>query len=429
MFIFNNTRQEKGPCDILALRPFFYCATTIGLASTLAWSEGVTPTALSLRQNDATVNATGAAFKSNVSINSITLGERVLQLKGADFHAPVAVKMYVQSDVDSSQFEAVTDSTIGTPGGAFRFALSEDVHQVPGMTALDVAQSSDMGRMLSPTGTHATRMQVFLSLPERDNNPLADDKSPEVILMGAIPNGTLKMTPILAGNSDIPESLIFGRTIEINPSDMATGTTAVSMYSKGDTSPQRMCIVGLDLSGDLLIEAGHTVVGYQLECPAGSHTGMKLIPVGTQESGVYASDSPALNMIALGSVDAAQDPSFAIYAQSATATTSSIVSASLSAFGTDPQALADDAPIVSQIIGPIFKMEMNGINGPLAEPGYNLASVNRSPRQSYGDDGASNPANYGTLPPPPGVPAPGAIALLGIAAGFMARRRNMHTQR
>lgn len=92
MFIFNNTRQEKGPCDILALRPFFYCATTLGLASTLAWSEGVTPTALSLRQNDATVNATGAAFKSNVSINSITLGEKVLQLKGADFHAPVAVK-------------------------------------------------------------------------------------------------------------------------------------------------------------------------------------------------------------------------------------------------------------------------------------------------------------------------------------------------
>lgn len=428
MFIFNSMRQEKGLCAIVALRPFIQSVAAIGFTTTLACASGVTPTNISLLDNGAPTISVSGVFKSNIGMNSVTLGEKTFQLKGADFHSPIAVKLFAQSNKDAQKFDAVADSAIGADHGAFQFALSQDINQVPGMTALDVTQSSDFGRMIAPTGNRATRTQVFLSLPERDNNPLADDKTPELILMGAVPNGTIQITPILAGNAEIPESLIFGRTLEFNPTDMAKGMTGLSIIPQSASSPQRMCVVGLDLSGDLKVEANDKVVGYQLECPAGSNTAIKLMSVGAQESIVYASDAPSLDMIALGSINDSENSSYVIYAQAAAPISSNVFSPSMSPFAIEPEVLGDDATLISQIIGPIFNRPQNGVEGTLPEPGYNLPSTNTSPMQSYDDGGGSSlpPGNY--VPPPPGIPTPGAIALLGMAAGFMARRRNTRTQ-
>ncbi len=425
MFIFNSMRQEKGLCAIVALRPFIQSVAAIGFTTTMACASGVTPTNISLLDNGTPTVSVSGVFKSNIGMNSVTLGEKTFQLKGADFHSPVAVKLFAQSNKDAQKFDSVADSAIGADHGAFQFALSQDINQVPGMTALDVTQSSDFGRMIAPTGNRATRTQVFLSLPERDNNPLADDKTPELILMGAVPNGTIQITPILAGNSEIPESLIFGRTLELNPTDMAKGMTGLSIIPQSASSPQRMCVVGLDLSGDLKVEANDKVVGYQLECPAGSTTAIKLMSVGAQESIVYASDAPSLDMIALGSINDLETSSYVTYAQAAAPISSSISGPSISPFGIEPPLLADNAPLISQVIGPIFNFPQNGVESPLPEPGYNVASPSNSSLQSY-DDGGANPADY----PPPlyEVPTPGAIALLGMAAGFMARRRNTRTQ-
>lgn len=425
MFIFNSMRQEKGLCAIVALRPFIQSVAAIGFTTTMACASGVTPTNISLLDNGTPTASVSGVFKSNIGMNSVTLGEKTFQLKGADFHSPVAVKLFAQSNKDAQKFDSVADSAIGADHGAFQFALSQDINQVPGMTALDVTQSSDFGRMIAPTGNRATRTQVFLSLPERDNNPLADDKTPELILMGAVPNGTIQITPILAGNAEIPESLIFGRTLELNPTDMAKGMTGLSIIPQSASSPQRMCVVGLDLSGDLKVEANDKVVGYQLECPAGSTTAIKLMSVGAQESIVYASDAPSLDMIALGSINDLETSSYVTYAQAAAPISSSISGPSISPFGIEPALLADNAPLISQVIGPIFNFPQNGGESPLPEPGYNVASPSNSSLQSY-DDGGPNPADY----PPPlyEVPTPGAIALLGMAAGFMARRRNTRTQ-
>ena len=425
MFIFNSMRQEKGLCAIVALRPFIQSVAAIGFTTTMACASGVTPTNISLLDNGTPTVSVSGVFKSNIGMNSVTLGEKTFQLKGADFHSPVAVKLFAQSNKDAQKFDSVADSAIGADHGAFQFALSQDINQVPGMTALDVTQSSDFGRMIAPTGNRATRTQVFLSLPERDNNPLADDKTPELILMGAVPNGTIQITPILAGNAEIPESLIFGRTLELNPTDMAKGMTGLSIIPQSASSPQRMCVVGLDLSGDLKVEANDKVVGYQLECPAGSTTAIKLMSVGAQESIVYASDAPSLDMIALGSINDLETSSYVTYAQAAAPISSSISGPSISPFGIEPPLLADNAPLISQVIGPIFNFPQNGVESPLPEPGYNVASPSNSSLQSY-DDGGANPADY----PPPlyEVPTPGAIALLGMAAGFMARRRNTRTQ-
>ncbi len=424
MFIFNSMRQEKGLCAIVALRPFIQSVAAIGFTTTLACASGVTPTTISLLDNGAPTISVSGVFKSNIGMNSVTLGEKTFQMKGADFHSPIAVKLFAQSNKDAQKFDAVADSAIGADHGAFQFALSQDMNQVPGMTALDVTQSSDFGRMIAPTGSRATRTQVFLSLPERDNNPLADDKTPELILMGAVPNGTIKITPILAGNAEIPESLIFGRTLELSPTDMAKGMTGLSIIPQSASSPQRMCVVGLDLSGDLKVEANDKVVGYQLECPAGSNTGIKLMSVGVQESIVYASDAPSLDMIALGSINDLETSSYVTYAQAA-APISSSISGPSSPFASEPPVLADDASFISQVIGPIFNRPQNGVEGPLPDPGYNLPSNNTSPMQALDDSGGLPPGDY---VPPNVVPTPGAIALLGMAAGFMARRRNTRTQ-
>ena len=428
MFIFNSMRQEKGLCAIVALRPFIQSVAAIGFTTTLACASGVTPTNISLLDNGAPTISVSGVFKSNIGMNSVTLGEKTFQLKGADFHSPVAVKLFAQSNKDAQKFDAVADSAIGADHGAFQFALSQDMNQVPGMTALDVTQSSDFGRMIAPTGNRATRTQVFLSLPERDNNPLADDKTPELILMGAVPNGTIQITPILAGNAEIPESLIFGRTLELNPTDMAKGMTGLSIIPQSASSPQRMCVVGLDLSGDLKVEGNDKVVGYQLECPAGSNTAIKLMSVGEQESIVYASDAPSLDMIALGSINDLETSSYVTYAQAAAPISSNIFDSS-SPFASEPPVLADDASFISQIIGPLFNQPQNGVEGTLPEPSYNLPSINTSPMQALDSGGSSPSLPPGSfVPPPPGIPTPGAIALLGMAAGFMARRRNTRTQ-
>jgi MYXO-CTERM domain-containing protein len=132
-------------------------------------------------------------------------------------------------------------------------------------------------------------------------------------------------------------------------------------------------------------------------------------------------------MIALGSINDSENSSYVIYAQAAAPISSNIFSPSMSPFAIEPEVLGDDATLISQIIGPIFNRPQNGVEMPLPEPGYNLPSTNTSPMQSY-DDGSGGlpPGNYD--PPLFDVPTPGAIALLGMAAGFMGRRRNTRTQ-
>jgi hypothetical protein len=130
-------------------------------------------------------------------------------------------------------------------------------------------------------------------------------------------------------------------------------------------------------------------------------------------------------MIALGSINDLETSSYVTYAQAAAPISSSISGPSISPFASEPAVLADDASFISQVIGPIFNRPQNGVEGPLPDPGYNLPSNNTSPMQALDDSGGLPPGDY---VPPNVVPTPGAIALLGMAAGFMARRRNTRTQ-
>ncbi|MSR34169.1 MAG: hypothetical protein EXS12_05140 [Phycisphaerales bacterium] len=408
-------RQEKGLCAIVAQRSFIQTAATIGLTTSFAFAiGGGTATNISLHNNSGYVNSNCGIFKTNVGVNSMNLGDKKFQITGEDFHIPIAVKLFEQSNTDSQKFEPVADSAIGTKNGAFQFELSADVDQVPGTTALDIAQSPDLGRMLAPTGTRATRTQIFLSLPERDNNAQANAKIPDLILMGAVPNGTIKITPILAGNAEIQESLIFGRTLDIEPSDIASGKTGITIIPSG-SSPKHICIIGLDISGDFQVQEGHKVVGYQLESPAGSNSPIKLMPVGQQESAVFASNSITSDMIALGSPDILQVPSYTIYAQALPSSSTPSMN-----FDSQPTAIADNEFVFAQIIAPIFKDRANGRDA-AADNQELVESQGSSARQNYDSPGSDPPIS-------PVVPVPGAITLLGMAAGFISRRRNTRTQ-
>ena len=232
----------------------------------------------------------------------------------------------------------------------------------------------------------------------------------------------------MAGNAEIQESLIFGRTLDIEPSDIVAGKTGISILADG-VNPRQVCVVGLDLSGDLGVGAEHTVVGYQLECPAGSNTAIKLIAVGTQESAVFASDAPSLDMIPLGSMDLLLEPSYTIYAQ-ALPPGFTAISAPLANFDSQPPMLSDQADISTKNLGPIDQYGNSGptdFSSATSDFGPDMAQGGSSPLQSY-NDGSGGGLPPGRYTPPP-VPAPGAIALLGIAAGLMARRRNIRTQR
>ena len=153
MFIFNTLRQEKGLCAIVASRPLWLATTTLGLASSLSLAGTLTPTSIIFYNNESQVQSGGGVFNSNVSLNSVTLGEKTFYLNGADFHSPIAVKLFAQSTKDIQKFNPIDDSMIGVANSAFQFACSPDVEMIPGMTSLDMARSSDCGRMLACTGT------------------------------------------------------------------------------------------------------------------------------------------------------------------------------------------------------------------------------------------------------------------------------------
>ncbi len=376
------------------------------------------------QNNGDPVHSSGGTFKSNISLNAVTIGPRTFDLKGADFHSPIAVKLFAQSDQDAQRFEPVPDAAVDKPNSAFRFALSEDVPHLPGMTPLDVARTADLGRMLSPTGNRATRTQMFLPIPEKKNRGTTSARSSDLIIVGSVPNGTVKLTPILAGTPDIPESLVFGETLEIEPSTMAAGKTGVTMLPRGGFSPQRMCVLGLDLSGDLRVEPGRAVVGYQLECPAGINSPIKMIPVGKQEAMVYASNGPTQTGESLSTDTLMRSPSFEVYAQAEAPTAATTDASGLSgsaegdAPGTPSDEFAPDDRVYTQYIGPLFRQGQVGTPQAFPLPDY-LGTSTYSAQSAFLDDMGTPGTNFTP------VPAPGAIALLGLAAAAATRRRRV----
>ena len=376
-------------------------ACTVASAKVVPYSSGV------LAVGDKNVAASGGGvFSENVAVKSLTVGSRTIKLESGDFREPIAVRLYGENRAKPDTFDVVPDNEIDKPEGVFEFALTKEMAPTPGMTALDAISSPDFGRMIRPTGRTTSRIQVFLPLPETDNDPAADDDNPEVLVMSPVPNGSLKLTPILAGTADKPETLVFGTTRLLPPSVFESGATNVSMILGNDPSPHRICVIGLDLSGDLGVPPGQSVVGYQIEVPA---------------------SGASLSTNAVASIDLPTRPRSVGLDLRSTGTFMNFVAAAgglpvkISGIGLQQQMLAQAADDFTQVVGDALLGAVDGPSTPQQSNIPPLSPVTPWSDTPFDDDpGFNNPP---IIPPPPPVPAPGAAALLGLAAAAFGKRR------
>ena len=377
-------------------------ACTVASAKVVPYSSGV------LTVGDKNVAASGGGvFSENVAVKSLTVGSRTIKLESGDFREPIAVRLYGENRAKPDTFDVVPDNEIDKPEGAFEFALTKEMAPTPGMTALDAISSPDFGRMIRPTGRTATRIQVFLPLPETDNDPAADDDNAEVLVMAPVPNSPVKLTPILSGTADKPETLVFGTTRLLPPSVFESGATNVSMILGNDPTPHRICVIGLDLSGDLGVPPGQSVVGYQIEVPA---------------------SGASLSTNAMASIDLPTRPRSVGLDLRSTGTFMNFVAAAgglpvkVSGIGLQQQMLAQAADDFTQVVGDALLGAVDGPSTPQQSDIPPLSPVTPWCDTPFDDNpGFNNPPII--PPPPPPVPAPGAAALLSLAAAAFGKRR------
>ena len=377
-------------------------ACTVASAKVVPYSSGV------LTVGDRNVAASGGGvFSENVAVKSLTVGSRTIKLESGDFREPIAVRLYGENHTKPDTFDVVPDNEIDKPEGVFEFALTKEMVPTPGMTALDAISSPDFGRMIRPTGRTTSRIQIFLPLPETDNDPVADDDNPEMLVMAPVPNGSVKLTPILAGTADKPETLVFGTTRLLPPSVFESGATNVSMILGNDPTPHRICVIGLDLSGDLGVPPGQSVVGYQIEVPA---------------------SGASLSTNAVASIDLPTRPRSVGLDLRSTGTFMNFVAAAgglplkVSGIGLQQQMLAQAADDFTQVVGDALLGAVDGPSTPQQSDIPPLSPVTPWSDTPFDDNpGFNNPPII--PPPPPPVPAPGAAALLSLAAAAFGKRR------
>jgi hypothetical protein len=330
------------------------------------------------------LSPTASVAHENVSLRSLTMGQRTIRLDDGWQRAPIQVRV---TRIDANgQESAPIDSGESAP-----LALTPDIQRPAGMSALDAFSSFDLGRMLRGDASQTTRIQVFLAMQEHDDDAFADDTMPELVVFGGTNGQTLRVTPILDGSPDVPATLAFGQTHEIAAEAFSKGRLPVEIGFVGDDRAQTIGAVGLDLSGDLGVGPGKSVVGYQIELPAGSETPVKVLASGEIEFGAYANFAdvaPTLAKAALGQL------------------------------GSDNAALdaADDA--TTRIIGPV--LIGSGKSSTTDAPA--LPESVYTPPETRGFEATGSRSVPPTTPTTTAVPAPGVLGLFGCTL-WMGRRR------
>jgi MYXO-CTERM domain-containing protein len=354
------------------------------LIASVALAKTVPFTAGQFKVDSGATPSAASAVHENVKMRSLTIGDRTLRLDDGRQRAPIHVRV---TEVDATgQESAPIDSGERAP-----LALTPDIDRPAGMSALDALSSFDLGRMLRGDGDKALRVQVFLSMQERDDDAFADDAMPELVVFGGT-QGSIRITPILDGSPDVPASLAFGQALEIPAETFTQGRLPVSIGFVGDVDSQPIGAVGLDLSGDLGVGPGKSVVGYQIDVPAGSTAPVKVLASGEVEFGAYANYADVAPVLA---------------------------QAALGQLGSDNAALdsADDA--ATRIVGPVFMGEGDGRTTP-SYPELPASADFNSETKGFEETGSRS-----VPPPPPAtvVPAPGAFALLALGGVAAGRRR------
>jgi len=186
------------------------------LIASVALAKTVPFTAGQFKVDSGATPSAASAVHENVKMRSLTIGDRTLRLDDGRQRAPIHVRV---TEVDATgQESAPIDSGERAP-----LALTPDIDRPAGMSALDALSSFDLGRMLRGDGDKALRVQIFLSMQERDDDAFADDAMPELVVFGGT-QGSIRITPILDGSPDVPASLAFGQAREIPAETFTQGS-------------------------------------------------------------------------------------------------------------------------------------------------------------------------------------------------------------
>lgn len=379
-------KLEKGNRRAAACGLLASCALGVVLgAGTEAWAKTTPFSAGQFATATHDVSGRGGEFSENISIRSLRLGDRTLRFDNGGLRAPVQVRV------------ASGDAAPSCLTEAGMLALTPDLPSVPGMTALDAFCGADLGRMVSTDASSGTCVQVYLATKEHDDDGFTDDAWPELLLIGAANGTSVQVTPILDGTPDLPDSLVFGRPHTVSAEAFAKGLMPLRMDYTGRKAPQAMAAVGLDLSGDLGVAPGQTVVGYQIDVPAGASMPLKVIAAGQIEFGALANYA---------------DTSFGI------------PSISLAQMGpANPVDRAEDS--MTSVVGPVFLLSGNSAT---TDGAADVARMTQPAGPSFNLPEPSGFAPTGSVPTPPTVPptpipAPGVAVLLGTATSVLLNRR------
>ena len=205
-------------------------------------------------------------FSGDVLIDTLTLGDTTYRAELQEFVEAAAIRVYVDRTGNGS-WELLTDEDLAGGAEPVSLALARDLNPADIPTALDAVQGLSISHMLHTTGSAAVRVDVLLTVGIYDDKPTEDDQTPEAIVVGSFRESGPQVTAMIAGHVDEP--VFAGRTALLDGNEITAGATGMDILLGNNDTPQGICVLGLDLSGQLGVEEGILAVGYRLEIPAG----------------------------------------------------------------------------------------------------------------------------------------------------------------
>lgn len=208
---------------------------------------------------------TRGVFATDVWIRNCTMGQRTLTAIDGGLGNAAQVRLYA-APPGTSDFALIPDDAIGQPGIPVAFGVGRDVDAANVRTALDALSGFSLSRMLLSRGTDRVRIDMFASMPQRDNDPDNNDPEPEAIMVGSLANATVTLTPIVGGEIDAPQ---LGTPVLLPEARSAEGEIGISILVSGQTTPFALSMVGMDLSGDLATPPDQKLIGIRMEVEPG----------------------------------------------------------------------------------------------------------------------------------------------------------------
>lgn len=210
--------------------------------------------------------AQAGTYSSPVMLDAVTLGEATFRSEANEFISPADVRVYVEAGAD--QWRLLTHEEMSEPISPVRYALSRDVGSQSVDSVLSALDGRDLTQLLYTDATSNIRIDVVLAAAVMDDQPGAPDRSPEVMLITSVTNGSARLVPVVAGYVDDP--VFAGTTVIADEASTRAGATGMSLVLDGIDAAQPMHIVGFDLSDDFGLDEATSPIGYRIELPARS---------------------------------------------------------------------------------------------------------------------------------------------------------------